>query len=152
MKICKNSVVTLDYSVTDTAGNLIDGGAHPIVYLHGGYDGVFAKIEATLEGKEIGYSADIELMPKDAFGDYDDDLVEVEDRSVFTGDIEVGMQFSQGEDEEDGLLYVITQITDDKVVLDANHPFAGLFLKFSCTVTGVRDATAEELSARSAIV
>ncbi len=91
MKIGKNSVVTLDYSVTDTAGNLIDGGAHPIVYLHGGYEGIFPKIEEALSGKSVGDSLDITLAPEDAFGEYDETLrnwgVYV-DQAFFLGGVE----------------------------------------------------------------
>ncbi|HOI83249.1 MAG TPA: peptidylprolyl isomerase [Campylobacterales bacterium] len=144
MKIGKNSVVTLGDSVTDTAGNLIDGGAHPIVYLHGGYEGIFPKIEEALSGKSVGDSLDITLAPEDAFGEYDETLVEVEDAGAFDGKVELGMQFSQG-DDEDALLYVVTDMTDGKVVLDANHPLSGMEIAFSCTVTNVREATKEEL-------
>ncbi len=153
MKIAKNSVVTIDYSVTDAEGNLVDGGAQPIVYLHGGYDGgLFPKIESMLEGKEVGYSVDVELAPEDAFGEYEEELVEVEARSAFPADIEVGMQFERGDgDDPEALLYVVTDMDDEKVVLDANHPLAGLVLKFSCTVTGVRSATPEELKEKAAL-
>ncbi len=153
MKITKNSVVTVDYSVVDAEGNLVDEGAQPIVYLHGGYDGgLFPKIESALEGKEVGYSVDVELAPEDSFGDYEEDLVEVEERSAFPDDIQLGMQFERGKgDEADSLLYMVTDIADDRVTLDANHPLAGLVLKFSCTVTGVRSATPEELKEKAAI-
>lgn len=153
MKITKNSVVTIDYSVVDAQGNVVDGGAQPISYLHGGYDGgLFPKIEAALEGRDVGYSVDVELAPEDAFGDYEEELVEVEARSVFPDDIGVGMQFERGEGDEAGsLLYVVTDIADDRVVLDANHPLAGLVLMFSCTVTGVRNATPDELKEKMAI-
>ena len=153
MKITKNSVVTLEYSVVDAEGNVVDEGAKPIAYLHGGYDGgLFPKIEAALDGKDVGYSVDVELAPEDAFGDYEEELVEVEARSVFPDDLQVGMQFERGEgDEAEALFYMVTEIADDKVVLDANHPLAGLVLTFSCTVTGVRSATPDELKEKMAI-
>lgn len=145
MKVSKNCVVTLDFSVADTAGNLLDEGARPLVYLHGGYDGIFPKIEAGLEGKSVGESLDITLSPEESFGEYEDDLVEIADRSEFPNDIELGMEFSQGEDE-DAMVYAIVEISKDKVVLDANHPFAGIEIAFSCTVTHIREATKQELS------
>ena len=145
MKISKNCVVTLDYSVADFEGDIVDGGATPIVYLHGGYEGIFPKIELELEGKAIGESFDIRLDVDDAFGEYDEDLVEVEDRSAFPDYIAVGMQFTQGEEGESKQLYMVTEITDDKVVLDGNHPLAGMGVIFSCTVTAVREASAEEI-------
>ncbi len=146
MNIGKNTVVTLNYRVTDSDGSLVDDGAHPIVYLHGGYDGIFPRIEEALQGKAVGDVLEIKLQPADAFGDYDAELVRIEPRSLFPENIEVGMQFERAtEDGDDGELYTITDIADDKVVVDGNHPLAGIALIFSCTVADVRPATAEEI-------
>ncbi|MDD3466926.1 MAG: peptidylprolyl isomerase [Campylobacterales bacterium] len=146
MKIGKNSIVTLDYSVTDVGGQVVDEGREPIIYIHGGYEAIFPKIEAALEGKGVGESIEVALYPEDSFGEYDDDLVEVAERSEFPDDLQIGMQFTQG-DGEDSELYIVRDIQDGKVVLDANHPLAGLELVFACTVTAVRDANNEELAA-----
>jgi FKBP-type peptidyl-prolyl cis-trans isomerase SlyD len=146
MQVAKNTVVTLNYQVADSDGNLVDGGEQPIVYLHGGYDGIFPLIEEALQGKDVGEKLEIKLQPADAFGDYDAELVMIEARSLFPDNIEVGMQFERGtEDGDDDELYMITDITDDKVVVDGNHPLAGMALVFSCTVADVRAATADEL-------
>lgn len=146
MRIARNTVVTLDYQVHDSDGNLVDDGAHPIVYLHGGYGGIFDRLEVELQDKQKGDRLDVKLQPEDAFGDYDAELVTVEPRKLFPENIEVGMQFERADrdDENDGSLYTITDIAEDKVVVDGNHPLAGIALVFSCTVTGVRAATAEE--------
>jgi len=151
MEIIKNSVVTLKYTVTDPDGNVIDDGKNPLVYLHGGYDGIFAPIEEALHGKDVGEHLEIKLQPEDAFGDYDESLLKVEPLSMFPENIEVGMQFErgvEGEDGEDGEdeLFTITDIADGKVVVDGNHPLAGVALLFDCTVTDVRKATSEELA------
>lgn len=147
MQISKNTVVTLTYRVTDTQGNLVDEGAQPLVYLHGGYDGIFPLLEEKLHGKSAGESLEVRLEPDDAFGDYDAELVLIEPRNLFPDNIEVGMQFERGsEDGDDDELYTITDITEDKVVVDGNHPLAGMALNFSCTVADVRPATAEELN------
>jgi FKBP-type peptidyl-prolyl cis-trans isomerase SlyD len=146
MNIARNTVVTLSYRVTDSDGSLVDGGEQPIIYLHGGYDGIFPRIEEALQGKAIGDAIEIKLQPEDAFGDYDADLVMIEPRSLFPDNIEVGMQFERAtEDGDDGELYTITDIAEDKVVVDGNHPLAGMALIFSCTVAEVRAATAEEI-------
>lgn len=147
MLIARNTVVTLDYSVTDVDGASVDDGAAPIVYLHGGYGGIFDRIEEELQGKDVGTELKIKLEPEDAFGEYDAELVNVEDRNLFPDNIEVGMQFERGDDDEDseGMLYTITDITDDKIVVDGNHPLAGTALIFACTVKDVREATAEEV-------
>ena len=148
MQIAKNTVVTLNYRVTDSDGNLVDGGEAPLVYLHGGYDGIFPRLEEALHGKEEGESLEIKLPPEDAFGDYDAELVAIEPRGLFPENIEVGMQFERAgeDDDDDGELYTITDIVDDKVVVDGNHPLAGLALVFSCTVANVRPASAEEIA------
>lgn len=147
MQIAKNCVVTLNYRVTDPDGELIDDGSHPIVYLHGGYDGIFPKIEEELHGKDVGAELEVKLQPEDAFGDYDESLVLVEALSLFPESIEVGMQFERmTEDGEDEIVYTITDIADGKVVVDGNHPLAGLAIVFSCTVSEVRPATADEIT------
>jgi FKBP-type peptidyl-prolyl cis-trans isomerase SlyD len=146
MQVAKNTIVTLSYRVTDSDGNLVDGGEEPLVYLHGGYDGIFPLIEEALQGKDVGEALEVKLQPADAFGDYDAELVMIEARSLFPDNIEVGMQFERGtEDGEDDELYVITDIADDKVVVDGNHPLAGMALVFTCTVADVRAATADEI-------
>jgi len=153
MLIEKNTVVTLSYRVTDSDGNLVDEGNAPLVYLHGGYDGIFPRIEESLHGKTVGEKLEIKLQPDDAFGEYDAKLVLVEPRNLFPGSIEVGMQFERASEQDlgrasqaDDVVFTITDITDDKVVIDGNHPLAGQSLLFSCEITDVRAATADELS------
>ena len=80
MLIARNTVVTLKYSVRDSDGSTIDEGSNPLVYLHGGYGGIFDRIEEELQGKAIGDELEVKLEPEDAFGEYDADLVAVESR------------------------------------------------------------------------
>jgi FKBP-type peptidyl-prolyl cis-trans isomerase SlyD len=148
MQVAKNTVVTLDYNVTDPDGELVDAGTEAIVYLHGGYDDIFPMIEEAMQGKKVGESAIIKMQPDDAFGEYDAELIQVESRSGFPKDLEVGMQFEgvpDGSDDDDILIYRVTEIANDKVVMDGNHPLAGMALVFTCTVTAVRPASAEEI-------
>jgi FKBP-type peptidyl-prolyl cis-trans isomerase SlyD len=147
MLIAKNTVVTLSYRVSDPDGNPIDEGDEPLVYLHGGYDGIFERVEQALDGRAVGDKVDVKLQPEDAFGDYDPDLVLVEPLSLFPENIEVGMQFERMTDDgEDEMLYTITGIADGKVVVDGNHPLAGTAIVFACEVAGVRVATREEIA------
>lgn len=148
MQVAKNTVVTLDYSVTDPDGVLVDAGKEPLVYLHGGYDDIFPLIEEAVQGKNIGESVTVKMQPDDAFGEYDAELIQIEARSAFPKELQVGMQFEgvpEGGDDDDILIYRVTEIADDKVVLDGNHPLAGMALVFTCTVTAVRPASAEEI-------
>ncbi len=145
MKISKDTVVTLAYQVTDADGNMVDEGRQPLIYLHGGYGSIFATIEDALTDKQVGEAIVVKLQPEEAFGEYDASLVEVEPRSLFPDNIEVGMQFERAsEDGDHDTICTITDIAEDKVVVDGNHPLAGMALVFSCTVSGVRAATREE--------
>lgn len=149
MQVTSDTVVTLDYHITDPHGEVVDEGRAPLQYLHGGYQGIFAKIEEALHGKAIGESVVVTLAPQEAFGEYDEDLVEVELRDGFPAELEVGMQFEGGPkdgDAQDFELYRVTDIVGDKVVLDGNHPLAGVTLVFHCTVTAIRPASAQEIA------
>lgn len=150
MKIAKDTVVTVHYKLSDAQGNLIEESREPMVYLHGGYANTLPKIEEVLDGKEAGFETMIQVEPEDAFGEYDPELVKIEDRKRLPEPIEVGMQFEGTPDtEEEGdqsLIFTVTDIADDKVVLDGNHPLAGIALRFSLNVAQVRAATQEEIA------
>ncbi len=146
-EIVKNSVVTLNYTVRDPDGNMIDNGEEPLVYLHGGYDGIFPLVEEALHGRKQGDTLQIKLQPEEAFGDYDEELVLVEEASLFPDNIEVGMSFERTSDDgEDDIVYRITDIAEGKVVVDGNHPLAGTALVFDITIADVRPASAEEIT------
>jgi len=148
MKIAKNTVVTVNYKLSDAQNNLIEEGVQPMVYLHGGYENTLPKIEEELDGKEVGYNSTLQVEPEDAFGDYDAELVKVEDRKRLPEPLEVGMQFegmADGGDDEP-MIFTVTEIADDKVVLDGNHPLAGMALRFDLSVIDVRAATEEEIA------
>ena len=148
MQIEKNTVVTIQYQVTDPDGGIVDAGEQAIVYLHGGFDDIFPKIEEALQGKQAGDAIQVKLQPDEAFGEYDADLVQIESRENFPKELQVGMQVEgapEGADEDDFVIYRVTDIIEDKVMLDGNHPLAGLALVFSCTVSDVRAASSEEL-------
>jgi FKBP-type peptidyl-prolyl cis-trans isomerase SlyD len=150
MKIAKNTVVTLHYKLSDAQGNLIEESSEPMVYLHGGYENTLPKIEETLEGKDVGYETTIQVEPDDAFGEYDSSLIKIEQRNRLPEPLEIGMQFEGTPDSTEGgeesLIFTVTDIADDKVVLDGNHPLAGMALRFTLNVTEVRAATDEEIA------
>jgi len=148
MKIEKNAVVTLTYALNDASGDLIEEAKDPISYLHGGFDGIFPAVEEALHGKDVGDTFTVSMTPDEAFGEYEHDLVRVEPREMFPAEVAVGMQFeggAEGADDDDFLLYTVTEVTDKEVTVDGNHPLAGKTLTFSGTVTDVRAASAEEL-------
>ena len=159
MKIEKNTVVSLRYKLTDAQNNIIEEPESPMVYLHGGYEGTFPKIETLLDGQDIGYEASVQLEPSEAFGEYDPELLKIEPRTRFPEPLEVGMQFEGVPDadeesaeiddaDEEPLIYTVTDVADNQVVLDGNHPLAGMALRFWVQVEDVRAATEEEIENR----
>lgn len=149
MNITKDTVVTLHYKLSDTQGNLIEESSEPMVYLHGGYNNTLPKLEEALDGKAPGAEVMVQVEPADAFGEYDADLVKVEPRNLFPEDVEVGMQFEgapDGGEQADSLVFTVTDIADGKVVLDGNHPLAGIALRFALNVVEVRKASEEEVA------
>ena len=146
MQIAQDMVVRLQYELRNSEGELLEKTDEAMEYLHGGHQGMFPRIEEALEGKKVGESCDVYLQPADAFGDYDETLVQIEPRDKFPGELEVGMRFEGGSEGGHGtVVYTVTDIADGKVVVDGNHPLAGMALRFQCTVESVRAATSEEL-------
>ena len=149
MIISKNTVVTLNYEVLDSNGEFVTEPGDKMAYLHGGYEGIFAKVEEGLTGKSAGDLFEISLDPADAFGDYDEALIRMEPASTLPPDVAVGAQFEglpQGDEDDRWVVYTVTDIADGQVVLDGNHALAGERLVFKCTVTEVRAASAEEIA------
>ena len=139
--------MSLKYQLFGTDGQLIEETEEAVEYLHGGYGNMFPAVEKALEGKNAGETCRVRLTPDDGFGDYDADLVHVEPRDKFPENVQVGMQFEgQGNESGDTLVYTVTDVADDKIVVDGNHPLAGQTLHFECTITEVRAASDEEMS------
>jgi FKBP-type peptidyl-prolyl cis-trans isomerase SlyD len=114
--------------------------ASELTYLHGGYGGLLSALEDALEGKAPGQSVLLQLEPEQAFGEYDAQLVRVEPAERYGEGIAVGMQV-----EEQARFYTVTDIADGKAVLDGNHPFAGMALRFSLEIIAVRSASPAEI-------
>ena len=147
MPINRGMVVKLDYELKDCDGEALEDEGAQMEYLHGGYGGIFPKVEEALEGKDVGHVMSLTLDPEDAFGEYDAELLRVEPRDRFPEAIEVGMRFEgvPGDEEDEALVYTVTDVTPDSVVVDGNHPLAGERLWFKAKVSEVRPATADEL-------
>ena len=111
-----------------------------LTYLHGGYGELLPALERALEGKSPGESVRLQLEPDHAFGEYDAGLLRVEPAERYGEGIEIGMEV-----EEDARFYTVTDVAGGKVVLDGNHPLAGMALRFSLEIVTVRAAKAEEI-------
>lgn len=147
MKIANETVVTIDYTLTGDDGRVIDSsaGGDPLAYVHG-VGSIVAGLEAALEGKSAGDSVAVKVAPGEGYGEHDPDLVRVATREQFQGiaEIEVGMQFRAGSENE-SMVVTVVAVEGDQVTLDANHPLAGLNLNFDVKIVGVRAATAVEI-------
>jgi FKBP-type peptidyl-prolyl cis-trans isomerase SlyD len=109
-------------------------------YLHGGYGEMLPALERALEGKGAGDAVRLQLEPEQAFGEYNPELLRVEPLGRYGEGLTVGMQI-----EEESRLYTVTDVAGGSVVLDANHPLAGMALRFSVVILTVRSATEEEM-------
>ncbi len=148
MKIAKDAAVSFNYTLTDETGEVLDSsqGREPLTYLHG-HDQIIPGLERQLEGLETGAKVELDVPAAEAYGEHRSDLLYEVERSRFDDevDLEVGNQvMAQGASEP--VVLTINAVSDDTVVLDANHPLAGKDLNFAVEVTEVREATEEELA------
>lgn len=148
MKIAKDNVVSIAYQVRTKDGVLVDEATAvaPLEYLHGAGN-LIKGLEDALVGRVAGDKFDVEVASNNAYGDYNDNLVQEVPKEVFVGvdDLEVGMRFLA--DTEHGPVPVeITAIDGDKITVDGNHMLAGQDLKFTVEIIDVREATEEELT------
>ena len=149
MQIAANKAVSIDYTLTNDAGEVIDSstGGAPLVYLHGAGN-IIVGLEKALEGKQAGDELSVAIEPGEAYGEYSAELVATLNRSMFEGvdELEVGMQFHASGPDGGMQIVTIRDIEGDDVIVDGNHPLAGQRLNFQVKVVNVRDAHAEELA------
>ncbi len=150
MKITQDTVVTMQYKVTNAQGQLLDKAQAPTSYLHGGYDNTLPKIEQALEGQEKGFSTTLKLAPADAFGERDEGLVQTIPKREFPPGVKVGGQLRGRTADGREQVFNVVKVKGDQVLLDGNHPWAGQHLVLSLQVLDVRPASAEEVTHRHA--
>ena len=143
-------VVSLVWRLQDAQGQLIDELSDPVEFFVGG-DDLLPKVEEALIDQEAGFETELHLEPEHAFGDYQPELVFFEERSIFPDVIEPGMQFdgppagavTEGLPTE--AIYTVTEVYPGHVVLDGNHPLAGIAIRLALKVEAVREATEDEI-------
>lgn len=141
----RHKVVSITYRIKDQSGEIVEINDLPVEYVHGGASDLFPKIEQALEGRRIGGSVTVTLVPEEAFGGHDPKL-------TFTDELEnappelrqVGMQFEAQNAKGETINLVVTHVGNGKITVDANHPFAGKTITFEVTVQAIRDATEDE--------
>jgi len=152
MNITNDCVVALTWVLKDTQGEILDELDDPVEFYLGGHD-LLDKIQQALQDHEVGDLIDLHLEPEEAFGDFDELLVFLEPRALFPVEIEEGMTIEghalpKGCNQEapKDVIYTITDIYPEHVVIDGNHPLSGMALRISLKITGVRHATSQEIS------
>ncbi|MCY1393961.1 FKBP-type peptidyl-prolyl cis-trans isomerase SlyD [compost metagenome] len=149
MQIAANKAVSIDYTLTNENGEVIDSsaGGAPLVYLQGAGN-IIVGLEKALEGKQPGDELEVTVEPQEAYGDYSVELVAVLNRAMFEGvdELEVGMQFHASAPDGGMQIVTIRDLEGDDVTVDGNHPLAGQRLSFKVKVVDVRDAAAEEIA------
>ncbi|MCW8848117.1 MAG: peptidylprolyl isomerase [Sedimenticola sp.] len=147
MQISKDKVVTIEYTMKDQLGNLLDtsDNGDPISFIQG-KGGVFPALEAALDGKSIGERLQVTLTPEQAYGQTDERLIKIIPRDKFKveGEPQVGSQFRTRRDDTD-VVVTIVKVDDESVVVDANPPLAGVTILMDIVIVEVRDAVEEEL-------
>jgi FKBP-type peptidyl-prolyl cis-trans isomerase SlyD len=151
MEISEQCVVGLTWTLKDTLGEVLDVLDEPVEFLVGG-DDLFAAIEAALQGHEPGAKVQLQLEPEQGFGDFNDQLLFLEPRALFPEGTEEGMTFdgaalpaSVNPDMPRDVLYTVSEVYPEHLVLDGNHPLAGIAIRLDITVRSVREATEEEI-------
>jgi FKBP-type peptidyl-prolyl cis-trans isomerase SlyD len=147
-KITQNSVVSLDYTLTNDAGDILDKSEDgQFVYLHGS-NNIIPGLENALADKALNDEFKVSIEADDAYGQKDDSKKQVVNREMFEADspIEVGTQFHAQSPEGEMLMITVTEINGDEITIDGNHPLAGERLHFDVKVTELREATEEEVA------
>ncbi|HEY5604638.1 MAG TPA: peptidylprolyl isomerase [Gammaproteobacteria bacterium] len=148
MKIEANKVVSVDYTLKDDDGNILDTsqGAGPLVYLHGARN-IIPGLESELNGRSVGEEISVRIPPEKAYGVRDDSMRQAVPRDMFgDGEIKLGEHYHAAGPDGGHLTVTVVDISNDEVTVDANHPLAGYHLNFDVKVVDVRDATQEELT------
>ena len=147
MQLTKEKVANINYTLKDKDSNIMDESTDgTFTYLHGAKN-LIPALEDALEGKEAGDKANVVVAPENAYGERDEQKIQRVPRKMFPVDqeLEVGMPFSSATPDGTAVNVVITAIEEHEVVIDGNHPLAGVELHFDIEIIGVRDATKEEL-------
>lgn len=148
MQIARHTVASIDYTLTDDEGQVLDTseGREPLTYLHG-EGNLIPGLESALEGQNPGDSLSVTVEPDEAYGERDERLIQQVPMAAFEGvdKVEPGMRFQATDEQGQGRVVTVTGVEGDQVTVDANHPLAGQSLNFQVSVVEVREATPEEI-------
>ena len=147
MNAIKDKAVTISYKMTNDDGVVLDDTRDSdLIYLHG-HENILPALEKAIDGLKAGDEFSFTLEPKDGFGEKDESLIISVGKEQFeSANIQPGMQFQTLDQNENVVIATIVEVKENEVVVDENHPLAGMSLKFEGAVKEVRDATEEEIS------
>ncbi len=147
MQVTKNTVVAIDYKLSDANGEVLDASeeGQPLEYVHGGGN-IIPGLENALEGKDVGEDVSVQVEPAEAYGERSEELKQDVPKEMFQGvdSVEAGMRF-QAQTQEGTSIVTVTDVGEEQVTVDANHPLAGETLNFEVKVSNVREATENEV-------
>ena len=146
-KVAKNKLVQFTYIIKDEENNIIEKVDTPVQNIHGALGmGLIDVVELAMEGAKEGDIVETIVSPSDSFGDYHSDLVFSEDINNLPPQYRtVGANVEMTNDAGEKKAFTVTNIENNQVTIDGNHPFAGKTVKFIVTIVSIRDATNEEL-------
>lgn len=148
MKVANDKVVSIHYTLTNSEGNVLDTseGRDPLAYIQGKQN-IIPGLENALSGKEVGEKINVTIPPSEAYGERSLELIQEIPREAFgeVEELQPGMQF-QMQSPNGPVIITVTNVGDENVVVDGNHPLAGQALTFDVEILEIRDATEEELS------
>ncbi|MBN8739690.1 MAG: peptidylprolyl isomerase [Lysobacterales bacterium 69-70] len=147
MQIAERRVAAFHYTLTNDKGEVIDSseGREPLVYLHG-VGNIVPGLEREMSGKKAGDSFNVVVAPEEGYGVHHAQLIQQVPREAFQGvdTIEPGMQF-HANGPQGPMTVTVAAVDGEMVTIDGNHPLAGQALHFAIEITGVRDASPEEI-------
>lgn len=148
MNITDNTVVTIDYTLTNNDNDILDRSENgQFCYLHGA-NNIISGLESALLGKSQGDQLNVAIQPEQGYGERDESMLQTVKRAMFgtDQDIKVGTQFHAESPQGEAMAVTVTKIEGDDITIDGNHPMAGIPLNFDVTIIEIRTATQDEIS------
>ena len=143
-----NLHVTVEYVLKDDEGEVLDASnaedGEPIEYVHG-YGMLVPGLEAALAGLEAGAKKKITVSADEGYGERDEELMLEIERSEFPATVQPGDEFVAASPDGEEVVLQVLEVNEDAVLVDANHPLAGMTLHYEIEIKSVRGATDAEI-------
>ena len=148
MALAQNKVVTMNYTLKDDQGNIIQttNNSRPFQFLSGNQQ-ILPKLESEIDAMIIGSKKNVKIAAAEAYGEYSKQAIQQVKKESFPADVDlkVGMEFVSNSPEGHQMPFVIKEIKNEEITVDFNHPLAGMDLEFDVELIDIRNATPEEM-------